>query len=123
MLPTRLILAAAACAALGAHAQAPAPAAPAGNAALGAKKVYQCQGCHGIEGWKTAYPEVYHVPKLGGQNAAYIVSALKEYKSGDRDFGTMRAMASDLSEDDMKQLGEYFGAKPANAANAATDKK
>jgi cytochrome c553 len=71
-------------------------------------KLAQCQGCHGIEGWKTAYPEVYHVPKLGGQKAAYIVNALKEYKSGDRDFATMHAMASDLSEEDMKQLAEYF---------------
>ncbi|HEX4781181.1 MAG TPA: cytochrome c [Usitatibacter sp.] len=86
-------------------------------------RIAQCQGCHGIQDWKTAFPEVYHVPKLGGQNAAYIVNALKEYKSGDRDFGTMRAMASDLSEDDMKQLGDYFGAKPANAANAAPEKK
>ncbi|HXZ49307.1 MAG TPA: c-type cytochrome [Usitatibacter sp.] len=71
-------------------------------------KIAQCQGCHGIEDWKTAYPEVYHVPKLGGQNAAYIVNALKEYKSGDRDFGTMHAMAEDLSDDDMKRIAEYF---------------
>jgi len=117
MPPIRTVAAAAACcAALGATAAE-------NNKVILQNKIAQCQGCHGIEGWKTAYPEVYHVPKLGGQNAAYIVSALKEYKSGDRDFGTMRAMASDLSEDDMKQLGEYFGAKPANAANAATDKK
>ena len=32
-------------------------------------------------------------------------------------------MASDLSDEDMKQLGEYFGAKPANAAAAAPEKK
>jgi cytochrome c553 len=74
-------------------------------------KIAQCQGCHGIEGWKTAYPEVYHVPKLGGQKAAYIVSALKEYKSGARDFGTMRAMAADLSDEDIKQLADYFSAQ------------
>lgn len=83
-------------------------------------KIAQCQGCHGIEGWKTAYPEVYQVPKLGGQKAAYIVSALKEYKSGARDFGTMRAMAADLSEDDMKQLADYFSAQ-AGATTAAAE--
>ena len=108
MLPTRLILAAAACAALGAHAQAPAPAAPAGNAALGAKKVYQCQGCHGIEGWKTAFPEVYHVPKLGGQKAAYLASALRAYKSGERDFPTMRAMVDPLSDADIADIAAYY---------------
>ena len=79
-------------------------------------KLAQCQGCHGIEGWKTAYPEVYHVPKLGGQKAAYIVNALKEYKSGDRDFGTMHAMAADLSDDDMKQLAEYFAGQGGKSA-------
>jgi cytochrome c553 len=71
-------------------------------------KLAQCQGCHGIEGWKTAYPEVYHVPKLGGQKAAYIVNALKEYKSGDRDFGTMHAMVMDLTDQDMQELAKYF---------------
>ena len=88
----------------------PAPAAENNKVTL-QNKIAQCQGCHGIEGWKTAYPEVYHVPKLGGQKPAYIVNALKEYKSGARDFGTMRAMAADLSDDDMKQLAEYFAAQ------------
>ena len=49
-------------------------------------RLAQCQGCHGIQGWKTAFPEVYPVPKLGGQNRAYIIAALKAYKSGERDF-------------------------------------
>ncbi len=79
-------------------------------------KLAQCQGCHGIEGWKTAYPEVYHVPKHGGQKAAYIVNAHKEYKSGERDFGTMHAMAEDLSDDDMKQLAEHFAGEGAKSA-------
>jgi cytochrome c553 len=81
-------------------------------------KIAQCQGCHGIEGWKTAYPEVYQVPKLGGQRAAYIVSALKEYKSGERQFGTMQAMAADLTDDDMKQIAEYFAGETAKTAEA-----
>ena len=108
MLPYRSILAAAAFADAGASAQAPAPAAPAGNAALGQKKVFQCQGCHGIVGWKTAFPEVYSVPKLGGQKAAYIAAALRAYKSGERDFPTMRAMVSDLSEADIADIAAYY---------------
>ena len=66
----------------------------AGDAASGKNKVYQCQGCHGIPDWKTAFPEVYRVPKLGGQKPEYIVAALKAYKKGERDFGTMRAISS-----------------------------
>lgn len=79
-------------------------------------KLAQCQGCHGIEGWKTGYPEVYHVPRLGGQKAAYIVNALKEYRSGARDFGTMHAMAMDLTDEDMKQLGDYFAGQGGKSA-------
>ncbi len=98
----------------------------AGDAAAGRNKVYQCQGCHGIAGWKTAFPEVYSVPKLGGQNAKYIVAALKEYKSGDRDFGTMRAMAAGLSEQDMEDVAAYYSAGSRGSTEAprpAAEKK
>ena len=84
-------------------------------------RIAQCQGCHGIQGWKTAFPEVYSVPKLGGQNRAYIVAALKAYKSGERDFATMRAIAADLSDKDMEEVAAYYGAAaPAQAAAAPT---
>ena len=92
------------------------PALAAGDANAGAKKNFQCQGCHGIAGWKTAFPEVYQVPKLGGQKEAYIVAALKAYKSGERDHQTMRAITADLSDKDMEDLAAYYAATPAKAA-------
>jgi cytochrome c553 len=109
-----------ACAALGVSAQAQAPAASAvsGNAGAGKNKVYQCMGCHGVVDWKTAFPEVYRVPKLGGQKPAYIVAALRAYKSGERDFATMRGIAADLSEQDMADIAAYYG-----ASNVATAEK
>src|SRR2546421_12824979 len=70
----------------------------------------QCIGCHGIPGYKTAYPEVYHVPRIAGQQPGYIIAALKAYKSGDRSHPSMRGIAASLSEDEMKQLAEYYGA-------------
>lgn len=79
-------------------------------------KKAQCQGCHGIADWKTAFPEIYRVPKLGGQKPAYLVAALKAYKSGERDFATMRANAADLSDKDMEQLAAYYGAGPVTTA-------
>jgi cytochrome c553 len=85
-------------------------AAPAGDAAAGAKKNQMCTGCHGIVGWRTAYPEVYKVPKIGGQHAAYIVKALQEYKSGERSHPSMRAIAASLSEQDMVDLAAYYSA-------------
>jgi cytochrome c553 len=68
-----------------------------------------CIGCHGIPGYKTAYPDVYHVPKIAGQQAAYLVNALKAYKSGERSHPTMRGIAASLSEETMKELAEYYG--------------
>jgi cytochrome c553 len=104
MLPTRFLAALALCAVgLTAHA--------AGSAEAGKAKVFQCQGCHGIADWKTAFPEVYRVPKLGGQKAEYIVAALKAYKKGERDFATMRAVATELTEQDMADIAAYYGAQ------------
>jgi cytochrome c553 len=82
--------------------------APAGDAAKGEEKTRMCEGCHGIEGWRTAYPEVYHVPKLGGQHAAYIVQALHEYKNGERSHPSMRAIAASLTDQDIANLAAYY---------------
>jgi cytochrome c553 len=87
----------------------------AGDAVAGKQRNFQCMGCHGIAGWKTAFPEVYHVPKLGGQHPAYIVAALKAYRKGERDHPTMRAISGDLSDKDMEDLAAYYGAAPADA--------
>ena len=70
----------------------------------------QCIGCHGIPGYKTAFPETYHVPKIAGQQPGYIVAALKAYKSGDRSHPSMRGIAASLNEEQMKALAEYYGA-------------
>ena len=82
--------------------------APAGDAAKGREKVQMCQGCHGIDGWRTAFPEVYRVPKIAGQHPAYLVAALKAYKSGDRKHPSMVAIAASLSDQDMANLAAYY---------------
>ncbi len=92
---------------------APAPvaavaAAPVGDAKAGAQNIQRCQGCHGIAGWRTAYPEVYKVPKIAGQHSTYFVSALKAYKSGDRKHPGMRSIAVSLSDKDMLDLAAYY---------------
>ena len=94
------------------------PVQAAGDAAAGSKKVFQCVGCHGVKDWKTAFPEVYSVPKLSGQKAAYLVTALKAYKSGERDFATMRGMVADLTDQDMADIAAYYG-----GANMTTAEK
>ncbi len=82
--------------------------APVGDAKAGAQNIQRCQGCHGIDGWRTAFPEVYKVPKIGGQHSTYFVSALKAYKSGDRKHPGMRSIAVSLSDKDMADLAAYY---------------
>jgi cytochrome c553 len=84
------------------------PAQAEGDAAAGKEKTAMCAGCHGIAGYHTAYPETYSVPKIGGQNAGYIVSALKAYKSGERNHPSMKAIAASLSDQDMADLAAYY---------------
>jgi cytochrome c553 len=52
---------------------------------------------------------VYHVPKIAGQKPAYIVAALKAYKSGERSHPSMRGIAQSMTEEDMKRYADYYG--------------
>jgi cytochrome c553 len=114
---TRLSLLAAACAlALPGAASAQAQT-PAGDSAAGAQKIEMCIGCHGIVGWRTAFPEVYKVPKIGGQHEAYIVRALQAYRAGERSHPSMKAIAATLSDKDIADLAAYYsGALPKTAS-------
>ncbi len=79
----------------------------AGDPAAGQNKAFTCMGCHAVPSYTNAYP-TYHVPKLGGQQADYIVAALQAYKNGQRNHQTMSAQASSLSEQDMQDIAAYF---------------
>ena len=85
-------------------------AAPAGDPAEAHKKIAMCEGCHGIPGYRTAYPNVYSVPKLGGQSAVYISNALHAYKAGQRSHPSMRGIAASLSDKDIADLAAYYSA-------------
>ena len=84
-----------------------APATPTGDAARGKELTYTCQGCHGVTGYKNAYPN-YHVPKIGGQAAPYLVNALTEYKAGNRKHPTMQAQAESFSAQDIADIAAYL---------------
>ena len=87
---------------------AAAPAASAGDPVKGREKTQMCEGCHEIPGWRTAFPEVYRVPKIAGQHEAYIASALKQYRSGERQHPSMRGIATPLSDEDIANLAAYY---------------
>ena len=99
--------------ALAASAQAQTPS---GDATAGKAKVFMCEGCHNAgPGYKTAFPEIYEVPMLNGQNAAYIVQALQDYRSGARRNQTMKAIASSLTDKDMADIAAYYS-RPQGSA-------
>ena len=88
-----------------------------GNADAGRLKASMCAGCHNIPGYKTAFPSVYSVPKLDGQQAAYIVSALRAYKASERQHPSMRAVAASLSDQDMADLAAFYSTSPTQSAS------
>lgn len=87
-----------------------------GDAAAGKQKTTMCAGCHGIPGYQTSFPQVYSVPRLGGQHAAYIVKALQAYKAKERSHPTMQAIAAGLSDKDMADLAAYYATDTAKTA-------
>ncbi|AWH21216.1 MULTISPECIES: c-type cytochrome [Stenotrophomonas] len=90
-----------------APAATPAPAAPSGNFDNGRVLAYTCQGCHGITGYKNAYPS-YRVPKIGGQSQQYLTQALTEYRQGKRRHPTMQAQSMSFSEQEIADLAVYL---------------
>jgi cytochrome c553 len=83
------------------------PALAEGDPAAGKEIGYTCLGCHGIKGYRNAYPS-YRVPKLGGQMAGYIELALKGYRDGTREHPTMVAQASSLTDQEIADVSAYL---------------
>ncbi|WP_313160484.1 c-type cytochrome [Stenotrophomonas sp.] len=83
------------------------PATPTGNFDNGRVLAYTCQGCHGITGYKNAYPS-YRVPKIGGQTQQYLAQALTEYRQGKRRHPTMQAQSMSFSEQEIADLAVYL---------------
>jgi cytochrome c553 len=82
-------------------------AAVTGNLESGRLLSYTCQGCHGVTGYKNAYPN-YKVPKIGGQSAEYLAQALHEYRQGKRKHPTMRAQAESFSDQDIADIAAFL---------------
>jgi len=87
-----------------ARAQTPAP----GDKAAGkAAAVDSCHGCHGDNG-VSANPAN---PSLAGQDAQYVVAALRAYKDGSRSNAMMKPIAAALDDSAVKNLAAYYAAQ------------
>jgi cytochrome c553 len=90
-------------------AQAAAAADIVGDAKAAPSKIEMCIGCHGIQGgYKATFPEVFQVPKIGGQSAKYIENALKGYQKGERKHPSMKGIAASLSDQDIADIAAFY---------------
>lgn len=85
-----------------------------GDPKAGQAKAAACAACHGMDG-NAADPQY---PKLAGQHERYLWRQLKLFKSGERDNAIMLGMAAALSEQDMRDIGAYYGSQKVVAGIA-----
>lgn len=78
-------------------------------ASKGAATGQSCLDCHGPDGNQPIDPTY---PKLGGQYADYLAHALQQYRAGNRDNALMASQAKALTDQQIADLGAYFGSRP-----------
>jgi cytochrome c553 len=81
------------------RAQTPAP----GNKSAGKAAAAACAACHGEAGISTGA-----TPGLAGQDAQYLVAAMRGYKDGSRDDAMMKGPAASTSDAVMTDLAAYY---------------
>ncbi|MBJ3777584.1 c-type cytochrome [Acuticoccus mangrovi] len=72
----------------------------------GKRKAAQCQVCHGFDGMGTN-PEV---PNIGGESEIYLIKQLRAFRDGTREDRMMSLVAKNLSDGDIRDLADYYGA-------------
>ena len=77
----------------------------AGDPKAGQTKAGACAACHGLDG--NASLALY--PKLAGQHENYTWRQLHLFQNGGRDNAIMLGMAAALTQQDMRDIGAYFG--------------
>ena len=63
-----------------------------------------CIACHGA----TGIGQVENVPNLAGESAIYIDTQLKAFRLGKRTDEVMSAIAADLSNDEIRDLADWY---------------
>jgi len=83
------------------------PVAAQGDVAQGKILADTCKGCHAVASYTNVYP-TYHVPRIAGQSADYITSALKLYRDGNREHPTMIAQAASFSDEQIEAVAAWI---------------
>lgn len=64
-----------------------------------------CYICHGPDG-----KSLGAIPSLAGQDKAYLVTAMKEFRNGKRESTVMRKYAVGYTDTEYEELAEFFSA-------------
>jgi len=82
-----------------------------GDTAAGKKAAAACAGCHGNAGVSSNPAN----PSIAGQDAQYLAAALRAYKDGSRNEGSMRNAAGALDEGTIKNLAAFYASQQPQA--------
>ncbi|MET0090622.1 MAG: c-type cytochrome [Candidatus Thiodiazotropha sp.] len=78
-----------------------------------------CAGCHGTDGASAGEM----MPIIGGLDKQFMITALMEFKSGERDSTIMGRIAKGYSENELKAIAAYFAAQPWVSSPVEADPK
>lgn len=62
-----------------------------------------CAGCHGTDGHSPGA-----IPSIGGKSAEFIATAMKEFRSGERQGTVMNRHAEAYSDEEIRLIAEFF---------------
>lgn len=64
----------------------------------------QCVACHGVDG----IAQIEDAPNLAGETNIYIETQLKAFRYGKRSHEIMSVIASELSDEEMRQAADWY---------------
>ena len=67
-----------------------------------------CASCHGLDGVSSSAGNSALIPNITAQDKGYLVSRLKDYKSGKIEHPQMSLIAQMLSEEDIENVSEWY---------------
>lgn len=77
--------------------------------ASGPASLTRCTGCHGLNGKGHGQADI---PVIAGQRKDYLLSALREFASGERRSAVMQVAVSGMSDNEMREAAHYFARLP-----------
>lgn len=75
----------------------------------------KCGACHGLQG----HSADARTPSLAGQDAQYLVLAMRHYRDGQREHAEMKAMLAGMKDEDLQHIASFYAAQTPQAVRIA----